>query len=237
MSITTVPDSPDGLTPVAARIYAALHASPGSTAAELAQAASAGKSTTGKLLARMEQGGLVRRVPGESEGNRRLPDGWYAATTTLAEQNVSSDSPDSAQRGADPESIHEVGDDVSDPPTSADEDNEVCPQGPGEERKGCADGQRSTQTPGSATQSMTAPVGEAPPTGRLGQGGLRALVHGFLAAHPDAAHSPTKVSRQLGRSSGAVANALVTLVDLGLAEMVSAKPRTYRLVASHAQPK
>jgi hypothetical protein len=107
-----------------------------------------------------------------------------------------------------------------------------------EDREGCPDEPELTEAPDTKPQTRSlVPSGEAPPTGRLGQGGLRALVYGFLADHADTAHSPTKISRQLGRSSGAVANALVTLVNLGRAEMVTVKPRTYRLVSPPTQPK
>jgi hypothetical protein len=40
----------------------------------------------------------------------------------------------------------------------------------------------------------------------------------------------------LTRSAGAVANALDKLVSLGVAEMVTEKPRTYRLAPASAAP-
>ncbi|WP_042369495.1 MarR family transcriptional regulator [Streptacidiphilus neutrinimicus] len=236
MTLTAVPDVPDGLTPSAARIQAALHASPGSTVAELARAAQTGKSTAANLLKQMEQDGLVRRTLGGSDGNRRFPDHWYATATLPAESEVSN-APDRGGEGAD---LSSTNDDAADndetvAQTSAAPEDEL-PRDAQPDRRG------DEQGPGGAigAEPRVVPVaasGEAPPNGRLGQGGLRALVLGFLADHADTAHSPTKISRQLGRSSGAVANALVTLVNLRQAEMVTAKPRTYRLAASAAQLK
>ncbi|RAG83810.1 hypothetical protein DN069_20440 [Streptacidiphilus pinicola] len=233
MTLTAIPAVPDGLTPSAARIYAALNASPGSTVAELARAAQTGKSTAANLLKQMEQEGLARRTLGGSDGNRRFPDRWYVTATSLADIEVS-DAPGGSEEGADPLGTNDadqasalslVGREDELPRADDLPDRHKDEQGPAGE-------------PDAEPQAVSAiATGEVSPSGRLGQGGLRALVHGFLADHADMAHSPTKISRKLGRSSGAVANALVTLVNLGQAEMVTAKPRTYRLVASPAQLK
>ncbi|MCL7377035.1 helix-turn-helix domain-containing protein [Streptomyces sp. 35G-GA-8] len=63
---------------------------------------------------------------------------------------------------------------------------------------------------------------------RLVPGALRQLVTDHLAAHPGEAFTATKISRVIEKSSGAIANALVTLVKQGIAEQVSDQPRTYR---------
>ncbi|WP_037606749.1 MarR family transcriptional regulator [Streptacidiphilus rugosus] len=231
MTRNTAPDTPDGLTPAAARIYAALHVAPGSTAAELSRTASAGLSTTGKLLKQMEQDGLARRTPGGSEGNRRLPDHWQTTatspdpeTTNLPDQtdattaSAPSLAPDDATAFSDAQSHSEP----------------ACPEQQLEQASSGTD----EASPVEATETEPQPTPEPsaePPTGRLGQGGLRNLVHGYLADRPGAAHSPTRIARQLGRSSGAVANALVTLVNQGEAEMVTAKPRTYRATSASTQ--
>jgi hypothetical protein len=59
-------------------------------------------------------------------------------------------------------------------------------------------------------------------------GALRDLVEDHLRAYPDAAFTPHQVGKVLTRSAGAVANALDKLVSLGVAQMVTDKPRTYR---------
>jgi hypothetical protein len=61
-------------------------------------------------------------------------------------------------------------------------------------------------------------------------GALRDLVEEHLRKFPDAAFTPHQVGKVLTRSAGAVANALDKLVSLGVAQMVTDKPRSYRLV-------
>jgi hypothetical protein len=97
-------------------------------------------------------------------------------------------------------------------------------------------------TPGPATgQPAVSPVPVAPETappavltggGRLAPGGLRQLVIDHLTAHPAEAFTATGISRVIDRSSGAIANALVTLVKQGQAEQVTDRPRTYCLAKS-----
>jgi DNA-binding MarR family transcriptional regulator len=55
-------------------ILKALAASPDATAAEVAAAANVGRSTAGKVLARLASAGEVRRTEGGRDGARRLPD-------------------------------------------------------------------------------------------------------------------------------------------------------------------
>ena len=63
-------------------------------------------------------------------------------------------------------------------------------------------------------------------------GALRNLVEEHLRKFPGTAFTPHQVGKVLTRSAGAVANALDKLVSLGTAEMVTDKPRTYRLAAA-----
>lgn len=59
-------------------------------------------------------------------------------------------------------------------------------------------------------------------------GQLRDLVRAHLAAYPDAEFTPHAIGRVLGRSSGAVANALDRLTALGQAQLTSDHPRRYK---------
>jgi len=59
-------------------------------------------------------------------------------------------------------------------------------------------------------------------------GQLRDLVASHLAAYPDTEFTPHAVGRVLGRSSGAVANALDRLTALGTAQLTSDHPRRYK---------
>jgi len=64
---------------------------------------------------------------------------------------------------------------------------------------------------------------------RLAPGELRSLVLARLAAETEPA-GPSVIARALQRSAGATANSLERLVDLGLAERVSDRPRRYRAI-------
>ena len=66
-------------------------------------------------------------------------------------------------------------------------------------------------------------------TERLGKGALRALVEDYLRAHPDDDFTPTKIGKDLGRSAGAVSNALDKLVGANIAKQTSVTPRKFRI--------
>ena len=72
----------------------------------------------------------------------------------------------------------------------------------------------------------------APKSGgkRLERGALGALVRDYLAARPDEDLGPSQVGKALGRSQGAVSNALARLETAGEARLVSVTPRRYRIV-------
>ena len=69
-------------------------------------------------------------------------------------------------------------------------------------------------------------------TDRLGPGALGALVREYLAARPSEDLGPTQIGKALGRSQGAVSNALARFEAGGEAQLVSASPRRYRIVES-----
>ena len=71
------------------------------------------------------------------------------------------------------------------------------------------------------------------PTGRLGQGELRRLTAACLAASPGA-HTPGEIARALGKSSGAVGNALTTLAGRGEAAREPGTPIRYRATPATA---
>ena len=66
-------------------------------------------------------------------------------------------------------------------------------------------------------------------------GGLRDKVLAHLVAHPDGEFTPHEIHKVNGHSSGAIANALETLVRLGQAEVATEKPRKFRLAAQPAE--
>jgi len=74
---------------------------------------------------------------------------------------------------------------------------------------------------------MTAPAIPAPaPKGRLGNGQLRRQVAEWLAARPGP-HTVGEVAKDLGRSAGAVGNALATLAGRAEASRITGKPLRY----------
>lgn len=60
-------------------------------------------------------------------------------------------------------------------------------------------------------------------------GALRELVEAHLYKFPDEEFTPHEIGKVLGRSSGAVANALDRLVEFGVAVLANEKPRRFRL--------
>ena len=71
-------------------------------------------------------------------------------------------------------------------------------------------------------------VGKGVRAARLAKGELAALVVDYLSAHPGEL-GPTAVGKALGRSPGAVANALRRLQVDGRVRLVGESPRRYRL--------
>ena len=65
-------------------------------------------------------------------------------------------------------------------------------------------------------------------------GGLREKVAAHLRGHPGQGFTPHDIHKVLGNSSGAIANALDTLVKLGEAELATEKPRKFRQTATAA---
>jgi hypothetical protein len=73
----------------------------------------------------------------------------------------------------------------------------------------------------------------APPGPRLGAGQLRHLVLAYLADRPGQALSPTAIAKALGRSAGAVANALGVLAGQGAVAQTQESPRRYTVADDH----
>lgn len=94
-ALRPVPDQPTtavGRTDTEGALWAALHAHPNSTAAELSTLAKIGKSTAGKILARWAGEGSVTRTPGIADGGRRAADVWAIVETDTTPAVDGSDS-------------------------------------------------------------------------------------------------------------------------------------------------
>lgn len=169
-------------TPTAQALLDALTGRPGATAADLADAAGIGRSTAGKLLAKLAAEGGVLRQPGGRQGGRRSADRWTLVAST---------------------------------PAAATQDRSTAPPTPTAE---AADPEQSRRE-----------------SGRLGAGELRRLVLAFLADRPGQALSPTVIAKALGRSAGAVSNALTVLAGQGAVVQTQVKPRRYTLAQQTEQ--
>ena len=66
---------------------------------------------------------------------------------------------------------------------------------------------------------------------RLGRGELGALVRDYLAARPGESFGPAEVGKALGRSQGAISNALSAMAGRGEVVLVADKPRRYRIAS------
>ncbi|MEV0604261.1 hypothetical protein AB0I82_33880 [Streptomyces sp. NPDC050315] len=225
------PEPLAGLTGAPAFIYTelvGLTAENGATTAELALAAGLGRSTAGKALVILEEHGLAVRSPGSHDGPRRTPDRWHPAPSHKAANNQSSH----------PEPVTPQPELVSVSLTKPDANCANSGEGPSDTTEPMAPAPDSGSTPAASQAPIAQP--DAPTTAitlpgerkRLAPGALRQMVIDHLQAHPTKAFTATRISRVIEKSSGAIANALATLVKQGIAEPVSDKPRTYRLSAT-----
>jgi hypothetical protein len=228
-----------------------LSADHGATAAELAEHAGIGRSTAAKTLAALESAGSARREPGARTGQRPEPDRWFASTQHPAPIHNEAPAFETATSlHGEPRDEHtgeaEGVDETPAPETAPDSEIEpgttntaACAETADSLHSAtlagaCADDAPATDDPtptDSDAPAIAAPQGApaktAAPT-RLAKGGLRALVVDYLTAHPGEELTAPKIGKSLGRSSGAVANALDTLVKNGQAELTREKPRTFR---------
>ena len=69
---------------------------------------------------------------------------------------------------------------------------------------------------------------------RLPSGELRGMVEDFLREHPGESFGPSQIGKVIERSSGAIANALVTMHAVGVVERTQDKPLRYRFASSDA---
>jgi hypothetical protein len=246
------------------KLWAALHANPNSTAADLSTAAKIGKSTAGKILVKWAGDGSVTRTAGIADGGRRAADLWAITnaddTPATADQGHAergdAESADTAQ--ADPDSP--VAPDDTDAATSA--EGESTDSVNSEPIDAAADDTQDTADTEASDPAQAEPVADeatesadggaataADPTtdggggddkgddtaARLAPGALRGMVEDHLRDHPGEQFGPTAIANALGgKSSGAVSNALDKLVADGTAVKTLDKPRRFALAPAGA---
>lgn len=91
----------------------------------------------------------------------------------------------------------------------------------------------ATNEPGGVPHDEEDGAGDTRPaeagSARLGRGALGSMVRDYLAARPSEAFGPAGIGKALGRSQGAVSNALSAMAERGEAVLVADKPRRYRI--------
>ena len=219
-ALQAVPESTDttACTETEHRLWEALHANPNSTAADLSTDAGIGRSTAAKILARWVNKGSVSRTPGTTEGGRRAADLWSItdpeapSVTSKAAETEDADTDENATTAP------------SDTRTQTTDTDQTL-----------ADGDAPEEVTADAGADTAAPTAEGKDTledgqqkmRRLPSGGLRGLVEDWLRDHPGEEFSPNAIGKALGRSSGAVANALDKLVAAGYAAQTQDKPKRF----------
>lgn len=216
----TAPEDGQGAparTSAEAKLRAALHAHPGSTTAQLASHAGIGASTAGKTLSRWLSDGHVSRAPGavdnDGGGKRRSAGTWTTAAPGT----------DTAPPDADPATP------ASGPSTAAGTEADAAV--PADAPAAPATARRSKKQQTSKNDSAGKLAHNTNGGPKLRSGELRGQVEDELRDHPTSERSPVEIANKLGRSSGAVANALDKLTDDGVAVRTSDKPKRYRLAA------
>ncbi|MEV1042944.1 helix-turn-helix domain-containing protein [Streptomyces sp. NPDC050204] len=197
--MTTNTQTPAGLKVSEQKALAALAEHSGATASEIAAHAGIGGSTTGKALTALESHNLAHRERGEKNSGRKTADRWYHRPVE-----------------AEPE---EIAADETEAPASAEDAPVEAPEAPAE----------AVTPTEEAEPAPKAPTKKAAPGTRLARGGLRQMVYEYLEAHPGDEVTAPRLAKTLGRSAGAVANALVKLKDQGQADLIGESPRRYRL--------
>lgn len=209
------------------RLWEALHANPNSTAADLSTDAGIGRSTAAKILARWANKGSVSRTPGITEGGRRAADLW-----SITDPEV----PSVTSKAAETEHA-----DTDENATTAPSDTRTHVTETGETM---TDGDSLDKVVADAGADTAAPTAEGKDTSEDGQqkmrrlpsGGLRGMVEDWLRDHPSEEFSPNAIGKALGRSSGAVANALDKLVAAGYAAQTQDKPKRFTAIKTAPDP-
>jgi hypothetical protein len=235
----------------AAAIVAALTAAPGATTAQLAETAGIARQAAARELATLEKAGHATRdrdaspatwtalhAPDEAPGNDS-PDSLtpsIAAGDTAAPDadTIGAEDPDPEKEDAGPavaspaEIAPGAGEALGAAGAAAAQAQAALQAGDLDSALAAAD--HLTQA-AARTRRLLRAVSRAArrgPTAGTPPGELRGLVAAHLAACPAQDFGPHAIGRVLGRSSGAVANALDRLTALGQAQLTSEAPRRYR---------
>ncbi|MBV7706496.1 hypothetical protein NOVA_27290 [Nocardia nova] len=221
-------------------LWTALCNHPGFTAAELADAAGIGGSTARRILSGWATTGAAHRD--RHADNPRTAERWSPATETPATTAAStepSQSTESTEPAGDLEPVqpasgidtHESGSD--DASSATESDDTVADAAPATGHQAAPQPPADTETTAPVTYTPAADpdVAAAPQKSpdRLAPGALRGEVEDHLRDAPEKEFTPHEIGKSLGRSSGAVHNALVKLTALGTARQTCTRPKKFAL--------
>jgi hypothetical protein len=172
-----------------------------------------------------EKAGTATRVKGSRPG---IADTWKPAAAPVTADSAAGDQQADAGTapGPDPAVAAEASGNVAAIAQAADEAGKALAAGNLDVALAALDTARDLAAQGRRVLKAAASGRRAPATR---PGALRDLVEEHLRKFPGTAFTPHQVGKVLSRSAGAVANALDKLTGLGVAQMVTDKPRTYRL--------
>ncbi|MBF6238708.1 MarR family transcriptional regulator [Nocardia otitidiscaviarum] len=215
-------------------LWAALTDHPGSTTAELAEAASVAKSSARKILTGWAADQLITRD--HTGDDPRAGHRWIIPATEADTPETDTPASESETDNASaPDDADPATDAATDPAPATDPQADAEMATPGSEQAG--DPPASDTAPTQTAADPTAPVeGVCPTCARplpkskgLQPGALRGLVEDFLRDHPGQEFTPGQIAKELDRSSGAVYNALFSLVGKYVAEETCERPHKFRL--------
>ena len=177
-------------------------------------------------------------VPGEQDDDEAAPDSGGPQDPddgdAPCEEADPADAHDEASDAPDPALVTEIAERIAQIKADADAAAIVL-TGDGNLRAALAGLDEIAEQAAQARRSLKAAIGgRKAPAAR--PGGLRDKVLAHLDEHPDGEFTPHEIHKVLSHSSGAIANALDTLVKLGEAELATDKPRRFRRVARPATP-
>ncbi|MGW5520661.1 hypothetical protein ACWEVC_38645, partial [Nocardia africana] len=226
-------DSPVLRTDSEKALWTALGNFPGFTAAELAGAAGIAGSTARRILSGWAAAGAARRD--RDPDNPRAAEHWSPTAPTEPHTPADTTSaPDTAQ----PDAATNPGSDTAPTATESTDDTPTAPDA------ATATGTQAPPEPAAAapTGTVTTAAAADTPAGdpdaaaaqeespqRLAPGALRGEVEDHLRDSPDTEFTPHEIGKVLGRSSGAVHNALVKLTTLGTARQTCTRPKKFAL--------
>lgn len=176
-------------------------------------------------------------VPGEQDDDKAAPDSGGPQDPDDRddphdEDAAPADADSEAGDAPDPALVTEIGERIEQIRAAADGAALVL-DADGDLRAALAGLDEIAEQAAQARRSLKAAIGgRKAPAAR--PGALRDKVVAHLDAHPDGEFTPHEIHKVLNHSSGAIANALETLVKHGEAEVATEKPRRFRRAAKPA---